>query len=686
MGGGQSLVIFQAITCTDMKTFQLNTLCAAMALGLSTPVWAQQTEQAGHELEQVTVISNGEEQIEATGGVVVTREDLERLQPRDTAGIFQRESGVSVSGGAQVAQRVYVLGFEQSMLAVTVDGARQPGTTWHHAGNILVDPSFLKRVEVEAGAAAADAGFAAAVGAVRYETVNALDLLQPGQTVGGRVRLGYGSNGVGVTSNLSAYGKSGLVDWLVMGARQNGSNYEDGNGVETLGTAPKLSAGMAKLGLQLPQGHRYELTLEQNRDDAPRTTRMNMDSSGGRVNTLYPLELVRSTATLRYTTTQASQYYDPEVVLWYNKSDMERPNAVANANSTDFNVWDKSWGFKAQNAFRVDAGKITVGVDSSWTDVDVERYDTTNVNTQKGHILEDTKQHGVYAQARLRYGAFGLSAGARYDHHAMNLQDGKRVSDGGVSGNATLSYLVGEHAEAYVAASRTFLGYQWSQTGYYHARNYTTAPDYKASTAQNRKVGLNLFAESWKAGVAYFNTRLLDPTILNASGGGTSRGLRTNGPRLSSKGWMLNAQYSWKYTTVGMNATLVKVSKGSPNTVEPDGGDLMPVGNTASLFVDHVMPAWNTRLSATLRYAGKTEFSDTALTTGFVDQPSYSIVGVSAEWNPSGRKDLTVRLGVENLFDRNYYYRGSYPGNLGRKVVPIPASGRSVQVGATWTF
>ena len=82
MGGVQSLVIFQAITCTDMKTFQLNTLCAAMALGLSAPVWAQQTEQAVHELEQVTVISNGEEQIEATGGVVVTREDLERLQPR----------------------------------------------------------------------------------------------------------------------------------------------------------------------------------------------------------------------------------------------------------------------------------------------------------------------------------------------------------------------------------------------------------------------------------------------------------------------------------------------------------------------------------------------------------------------------------------------------------------------------
>ncbi len=661
-----------------MKPFPPNTLCAALALVLSAPLWAQENR-----LQQVTVIENGEEQVEATGGAVVTREDLERLQPRDTAGIFQRESGVSVSGGSQVAQRVYVQGFEQSMLAVTIDGARQPGTTWHHAGNILVDPSFLKRVEVEAGAAAADAGFAAAVGAVRYETVNALDLLQPGQTLGGRVRLGYGSNGTGFTTNLSAYGKSGQVDWLVMGARQNGSDYEDGNGATVLGTAPKLTSGLAKLGLQQPQGHRYELTLEQNRDDTLRTTRMNMDSAGGRVNTPYPLKLVRSTATLRYTTTQPTAVYDPEVVLWHNRSDMERPNAFPNANSTDFNVWDKSWGMKAQNSFRIDSGKVTVGVDASHTGVDVERYDD-GVNAPKGHIREHDSQQGLYGQARLRFGALGLSAGARYDRHAMRLQDGAKVSDGGLSGNATLTYLLGDHAEAYVAASRTFLGYQWSQTGYYHARNYATAAGYETSTAHNRKLGVNFFGERWKAGIGYFDTRLLAPTVLAV--GAANQGLRTNGPRLRSHGWMLHALQQFDRTTVGMNATLVKVSKGVPDILEPDGGDLMPVGDTATFYVEHQIPSWNTRLGANLRYAGKQSYSSAVTSAGYVEQPSYTVVGLSADWNPAGRKDLTVRLAVDNLFDRQYYYRGSYPQNLGRRVVPIPAAGRSLQVGVTWTF
>jgi hemoglobin/transferrin/lactoferrin receptor protein len=662
-----------------MKPFQLTTLCAAMALGFSAAALAADSadKQAAVHLEQVTVIADGEEQIEATGGMVVTREDLERIQPKDTAGIFQRESSVSVSGGTQAAQRVYVLGFEQSMLAVTVDGARQPGTAWHHAGNILVDPSFLKRVEVEAGAASADAGFAAAVGAVRYETVNAYDLLAPDQTVGGRVRLGYGSNGVGVSSNVSAYGKSGLVDWMVMGARQNGTNYEDGKGVELDGSAPKLTSGMAKLGLQQPEGHRYELSVEQDRDDAMRTTKMNMGSTG-----LFPLKMVRSTATLRYTTTQASKHYDPEIVLWYNKSDMERPNALAGRNGGDFNAWNKAWGFKAQNVFGVDAGKVTLGVDSSWTDADVERYDTVGMNKQ-GHIQEDAKQHGIYAQARLRYGSLGLSSGLRYDQHAMNLQDGKHVSDGGWSGNATVSYLLGEYAEAYVAASRTFLGYQAGQMGYYHARNYVTAADYSASTSHNRKLGVNFFGEQWKAGVAYFNTRLLNPTELIH----TTVGVRSNGEGVTSQGWLLNAQYSWKHTTLGMNATLVNVKQGDPNIFKPGMGDAMPVGNTAAVFIDHAVPAWNTRFGASMRYAAKTDFTQAALDAAFVNQPSYAVVDVSAEWNPQGRKDLTLRVGIDNLFDRNYYYRGSYPMQEGsRPIEAIPASGRSVQVGATWTF
>src|SRR5690606_23664447 len=107
-------------------------------------------------LAPITLVADGEENIEATGGVVVTREDIEALQPTDPSELFARESAVTVSGGAGPSKRIHVFGMEQSNLAVTVDGVPQGVTSWHHTGSNVIDPAFLRSVEVEAGAAAAD--------------------------------------------------------------------------------------------------------------------------------------------------------------------------------------------------------------------------------------------------------------------------------------------------------------------------------------------------------------------------------------------------------------------------------------------------------------------------------------------------------------------------------------------------
>ena len=105
--------------------------------------------------------------VEATGGMVVSQEDIEVMQPADVSELFQRDSALTVSGGAGPSKRIHVFGLEQSNLAVTVDGVPQGPTSWHHTGSNVIDPAFLKSVEVEAGTAAADAGFGAAAGAVR---------------------------------------------------------------------------------------------------------------------------------------------------------------------------------------------------------------------------------------------------------------------------------------------------------------------------------------------------------------------------------------------------------------------------------------------------------------------------------------------------------------------------------------
>src|SRR5690606_35347454 len=180
---------------------------------------AQEADGATQEttLGTITVISQGKDNVEATGGTVVTEEDIETLKPADVSELFSRESSVTVSGGGGPSKRIHVLGMEQSNLAVTVDGVPQTATSWHHTGSNVIDPAFLKRVEVEAGAAAADSGFAAAAGAIRYETVGALDLLEDGKDIGARFGLSWGSNGRGVSGSAAGYGRHEGFDWFVMG-------------------------------------------------------------------------------------------------------------------------------------------------------------------------------------------------------------------------------------------------------------------------------------------------------------------------------------------------------------------------------------------------------------------------------------------------------------------------------------
>lgn len=151
-----------------MKLIRILPLAGVSFLALSASLQAQEAAQGTVTvLDTITVINDGEENIEATGGTVITQEDLETLKPADVSELFSRESSVTVSGGGGPSKRIHVLGMEQSNLAVSVDGVPQTATSWHHTGSNVIDPVFLKRVEVEAGAAAADAGFAAAAGAVR---------------------------------------------------------------------------------------------------------------------------------------------------------------------------------------------------------------------------------------------------------------------------------------------------------------------------------------------------------------------------------------------------------------------------------------------------------------------------------------------------------------------------------------
>lgn len=645
----------------------------ALAVSAHAQTITEATPPGGIVLDAITLIADGRENVEATGGVVVGRDDIEALQPADVSELFSRNSAVTVSAGAGQSKRVHVFGLEQSNLAVSVDGVPQIKDSWHHSGSNVIDPAFLKRVEVEAGAATADAGFGAAAGAVRYETLGARDLLTEGRNQGGRVGLSYGSNGRGLSANLAGYGVYENMDWFAMVHVARGDDYKNGDGLEIKGSESATTGGLVKLGYEF-EGHRIELSYEHSRDDADRVTRMNMDQR--RDGDLYPLKITRDSFTLKYTQTAPTATWDPEVVFYLSRNEYWRPNFVPGRAGGDFAFEAQTVGGVMQNRFDTGPGTVTAGLDWNYSDYRIDNYGDTDVRI---HTTE-TMQVGAFVQGRFEFAnGIDLSTGARLDHHRYTDWNSLRKTDSGASVNGTVSYEFAPGYEVFAGASRTWLGYDIGEYGYLHARDSTvvTSPDYEPATARNYKLGLNAAQDNWTGNLTLFDTRL--DGLANAYFPALE-----NSEEYRSRGVTLSGQYSWGSGRVGASLTKAKLSYDG-DELPPAGGEVTPIGTVASLYVDQEIPQYNLTVGATVELADRLS-GDYIDDNGFGDHPGYGVVNAYAAWRPAQYENVVVRLGVDNLLDKAYYERSSYGRNLVRDVYPLYAPGRTVTLGLTLDF
>ena len=671
-----------------MKFRRILALASVSSLALGTALSAQETPAEAITLQPLTLVADGQENVEATGGISVTAEDLEILQPADVSELFSRDSAITVSGGAGPSKRIHVFGLEQSNLAVSVDGVPQGPTSWHHTGSNVIDPAFLKSVEVEAGAAAADAGFGAAAGAVRYETVGARDLLTDGRTQGGRAALSWGTNGRGVSGSLAGYGLYEGFDWFAMIHGTDGKNYEAGNGLEMDGTEPALRGGLVKLGYE-QDGRRVELAYDHTEDDGDRTIKMNMDlypvSPTRPVDRgVYPLKVSRDTLTLKYSSTAPTDAWDPEAMVFVSRNKYERPNYATGDRpiNGDMNLENQTIGGKLQNTYTLGQGKITAGVDWAYDDYDIDNYG----DTDRRYWTMDTMQIGAFVQGRFEFdNGIDLSTGLRLDHHRYTDFNGNRHSDTGASVNGTVSYEFAEGFEVFAGASHTWLGYTFGEYALLHARSSDlyVADDYETSSARNIKLGLNADRGNWSGNLTFFDTRLKDMGELVFPEDESAPYLG-NVEEYRSKGFTLQGAYSWGSGRVGGSFTKADVTQGGEDRL-PNGGTAVSVGQVATLYVDQEIAQYNAKVGATVEWANKLS-GDYLTEAGFSDAPSYTVLNLYGEWRPQNYENVVVHLGIDNVFDRTYSERSSYVQFDARGVQPLYAPGRTVTLGLTMDF
>lgn len=653
----------------DLRALFLTTtmIASVSAGGIAA---AQDSKPGAVQLTPIEVEGRKARDIETD--IAITATDIERDNPQSVKELFQTDPAVTVAGGSLASQKFYVHGMDQSKLNVTIDGAAHRNNVWHHNGNIILDPMFLKSVEIDAGISAADRGPGALGGSVRFETKDAADMLLPGHTKGGTAILSYDTNSETVRATGAGYARTQGFEIMGIGTRADGSDYENGKGATEPGTADDLWSGLAKLAYESDKGHRIEWSGELMQDEGMRRLRPNM---GFVNNDLNYNKAIRRTTTISYATTRPTDLFAPEIMLYFNQNELERPNRNGYTRASgDFNSKTDSIGGKLANSFAIPYGDLTVGVDFYRDEVFVERFHfATNAEEEVGNV-------GAFAQFRLKpTPRLSISTGIRADYQSYDAVDGKSFDNGGLSPNVSAEYAVTDQVTAFGGYSYNWGGIELAETALFHARDYRYASDLDPATAHNIKAGLRYRQGGLQLEGTLFRTLVENPVDYDFAAA-----TRINGKDLETRGFDLAAGYRWQNAFVGAKYSHTDIEYGDRMALYGDYNNGVPVGDILTLN------AYYTFADIALTVGGSSEIAfeieDQALTdNGYRPIEAYEVVNLYAEWRPDHLvPNWSLRVEANNLFDEDYYSRGTYAESA--RVTPVYSPGRSFLISSVLKF
>ncbi|HLV06533.1 MAG TPA: TonB-dependent receptor [Croceibacterium sp.] len=606
--------------------------------------------------------------------VVVGQEDIEFRQANDLADIFRQTPSVTVGGSLGIAQKIYVRGLEDSQLNVTIDGAPQHGTLFHHIGRVSIEPELLETVELQAGAGEATAGFGAIGGAIRFRTRDATDLLAPGRDVGAMGKAGWFSND-GYKLSATLYGRLvgdvGVVGSYVYSDRDT---FQDGDGNEVLGTAATQQLGFVKIGGDVGAGHRFTVSYEHRDEEGEFGPRPNWPVFAG--DPLFPADAKRQTVIGNYGFDSGGGLGFEGTAYWTR----------ATFQVDRFDRWGlygaaiETWGGDARILTDVGDHAITAGVDyrndqvlgryledpavwADWAwDPDIRQFE------ERGELI------GIYLQDHWRpLAPLLVSFGVRYDAYDLDL-----VTYGGGTSSDGFSFNLGADLEVLPGLTLN-AGYGEAFRGKEIGDGFTLEhrpgrdilqPGLRPERADNFEAGVSYAANGFNLSAAYFDMTIEDVVLDQLYSGAPPQDsiYYENVGDFSSNGFELQAGY--RSGPFGVRAFYTSYDS-RLNGRRIEGYEHIALGNTMgdnwSLSASYD-PLNSLGLEASLsRYEAVEDlevlFRDAELGflpgTLFIDKPGYTVVDLFARWQPLGNDSVTLLAAVYNLFDKQYLAHAS---------------------------
>ncbi|WP_045855532.1 TonB-dependent receptor domain-containing protein [Teredinibacter purpureus] len=647
------------------KTSLLSAAIASIVL----PSFAQES------IETVLVVGERE-----PGNMLLDDEALQRIQAATLEDIFSNQSSVAVGGGSATAQKIYVRGFEDVMLNVTVDGAQSPGELYHHQARVQLEPEFIKRIELDAGAGAATNGAGALTGALRVTLKNAFDMLEDDANVGALVKGTYmanGDNGSKITG--SAYGRLSDNTGVIVGfSGEDRKDYADGNGDVVEATPYQHDRSFLKLNSGAGH-HSFDFTLENVADSATTYERPNLTNYAGRFQ-LSDQELNRNTVSINYGFDPSSEAVDLHITAYTNDSDfkVQRQNADVIYGEGDFG----SIGFDVRNSTSVGSQNITYGID----------YRADNLTSAQnatppfawGTTEQSASVTGVYVQDNwAATPQLNIAAGIRYDSYSLEgdsgVSDGVDISDSGISPNLSAAFEVTDSLELRVAYAQAFRGVTIREA--FFSGLYLHDGTLESEKADNIELGIAYEKNNMFARATLYEQNIENFIDVEYTGGDVWGYWRNVGDA-KVEGYEFEAGYNFDNIT----ATLGVWDADNTLNGEPLSDRNMGLGTT-------IGRTWLGALefsgSQSLQYGVNVRFVESeknSVVEGAPDKESYSVVKAYGNWSPVS--SLTVSLTVNNLLNEFYYDHATYTylGAPSNTYVGYPAMGREVVASLAYRF
>lgn len=605
--------------------------------------------------------------------------EIKKTQPRNIAEILQKNSNIDVAGGSPNAKRIYSRGISEALMNISIDGAKQSKDLHQHRGGLSnIDADILKSADLNFGVSQADQGAGNLGGSIKFETVDAQDLLENGKNYGAYIKTTFGSIDDSYKNSMALYGKlHDKIGILVYGNKLDSENYKTGRGREVLSSAEEVKNYLVKLSIIDLNSHSLRVSHEKNTQEGLYKFGSIGSDFGYLINEneAVPQKVDRKTSVLNYQF-NPSDLIDMRAKIYENDQSLQRLD-----NSTKYS--NKTIGADLRNSFTFEndnlKNNLTVGTD----------YEENKGKEKNGFRSVNDKNIGIFIQNRMNFNKLNLSFGARYDDYEQTIGK-KKFSGDDISPNVNVEYFLTDNFSLFAGwgksiSSSNLVPISWLTGSGKLTFNGSENGNLKTQKSEKYEIGTNfdfdgLFESSDNLNFkfTYFDTTIKN-SIVREGGGPGSRPVKLyNAKDIESKGFEAKVGYEIENfrTTLGYTHTNVK-----QNGTNVTGS----IRRSAASYGDKITADFTYNVSKNLGFGysiiGQLK-NDNPSRNNVNNKAGYVVHNINANFIPQDFKNLTLSLAVNNLFDKDY----SSQTSLAHNGEAVGEAGRDVRVSLKYKF